>query len=115
MKDEAAGRHEGVGARDLEGIDEAGEPFRRDADDPRPRRMPRMPAIARGRDPLHSRERSAKRLALALGHEVEHLLDLIGARDNEPIRVAGRLRGPPDLQPSDDTEVPEEPQDAVSE
>src|ERR671931_1368259 len=72
-----------------------------------------LPAVASRRDPLRARQRCRELRPLPRRHEVEEPLDLIGAGDDEPVRVDGRLRRSPDLQASNDSEVAEQAQDPV--
>src|SRR4051812_22128122 len=115
MSHQTASGDERVGARNLERVDGTIEGPAGAAPDAHPRGVAVVAAVPGRRDPFRlSRKRLADGLAIARTHEVEQLLHLVRPSDLNPIVVARRLRGTPDLQPSGYAEVAEQPQDPVS-
>src|ERR671935_273718 len=106
MQRQATGRDERVKAWNLDRIDGSGEWLSDRFDDPDPRRFP-VPSISRRRDSLELRERRPNLRSIARVNEVEQLLDLLGARDPQPVRVTRRLPWSADPQRRNDTDISE--------
>src|SRR4051812_24946573 len=85
-------------------------------DNPKPSRSEvELPVASREDAPTLARDARLHALAITLGHELEHTIDLIGACDPHPVRVLRRKLRAADPAGRDDPDLAEQAHDAVGE